>query len=94
MPSSQRERHLALPVLTFLPIASFELWPQQWGRFFVFVQETKNGEKLPQTFDFIHGEDLIHSGKRDFLILSARPLYLDLESCRRSQAEIHARVGV
>jgi len=28
------DRPLASPFLTFLPIASFELWPQQWGRFF------------------------------------------------------------
>jgi hypothetical protein len=25
---------LASPFLTFLPFASFELWPQKWGRFF------------------------------------------------------------
>jgi len=28
------DRPLASPSLTFLPFASFELWPQQWGRFF------------------------------------------------------------
>jgi hypothetical protein len=28
------DRPLASPFLTFLPFASFELWPQQWGRFF------------------------------------------------------------
>jgi hypothetical protein len=25
---------LTSPFLTFLPFASFELWPQKWGRFF------------------------------------------------------------
>jgi hypothetical protein len=28
------DRPLASPFLTFLPFASFELWPQKWGRFF------------------------------------------------------------
>jgi len=28
------DRSLASPFLTFLPFASFELWPQKWGRFF------------------------------------------------------------
>ena len=28
------DRPLASPFLTSYPFASFELWPQQWGRFF------------------------------------------------------------
>jgi hypothetical protein len=33
-PIRQPDRPLASPILTFLPFASFELWPQKWGRFF------------------------------------------------------------
>ena len=31
----QADWPLASPFLTFLPFASFELWPQKWGRFFL-----------------------------------------------------------
>jgi hypothetical protein len=34
MPLSQRGRHPAVFLLSLLPFASFESWPQQWGRFF------------------------------------------------------------
>jgi hypothetical protein len=33
-PFRQADWPLASPFLTFLPFASFELWPQKWGRFF------------------------------------------------------------
>ena len=42
-PIRQPDRPLASPFLTFLPFASFELWPQKWGRFFL----------LPGRFEFL-----------------------------------------
>ena len=41
------DRSLASPFLTFLPFASFELWPQQWGRFFLAQPQALDGFSFP-----------------------------------------------
>jgi hypothetical protein len=41
------DRPLASPFLTFLPFASFELWPQKWGRVFCVLELID--EQAPRT---------------------------------------------
>lgn len=49
MPLSQRKRHLAVFLLSLLPIASFELWPQQWGRFFALEPAANFTSTIPES---------------------------------------------